>query len=165
MFCPKCGGEDQEIETYCRQCGGYLPDFENTARRERTPAEQFKMSLVFNLLSAVAGVSMAIALFVVHAGQDDTHPVIFAAISLFLVISTWQTVSFFNNLKLRRRFVREEGKEPDAAGRQEFVARETKELLAEADMSDFVPASVTENSTRDLGEKIKVSTDTHKESD
>ncbi len=167
MFCPKCGKDDQEINTYCRQCGEYLPDFENPTRRGtlKTPAEQFKLSIVFNLLSAIAGISMAIALIVIFGGKADTHPVIYSAISLFLVISTWQTVSFFNNLKLRKRFVRAKEDENDEAKNAVLGSRETNELLPEADFADFVPASVTENTTRTLKQPAVNSTKSEKKSD
>jgi len=152
MFCPKCGKSDQTKDTYCRQCGEFLPDLDNLERRrsQQTPAQQFTLSLTFNVMSAIASISMAIALFVVHISENDVHPVIYSAISLLTVISIWQTISFFNNLKLRKRFVRS-GKDQEETGDLNQVAGpKTNELLPEPDMTDFVPASVTENTTKNL---------------
>ncbi len=167
MYCPKCGNGDQEENTYCRRCGEYLPDFEDPGRRRKiqTPAEQFRLSLVFNLLSSIAGISMAIALIIVFGGNADTHPVIYSAISLFFVISAWQTVSFFNNLRLRKRFVRKNSDEEKEAGTLDVGKRETHELLPEADFSGFVPASVTENTTRTLKQPLRNSTKSEQETD
>lgn len=166
MFCPSCGKADQNENTYCRQCGEFLPDFEGGGKRRprKTPADLFRLSLTFNLLSAVAGISMAIALIVTHAGNEGTHPVIYAATSLLTVISIWQIVSFFNNLKLRKRFVRRD-EEVEESGISELKARKTKELLPEADLRQVIPASVTESTTRTLDDKIKISSQPKQESD
>lgn len=159
MFCPNCGKSDQTKKTYCRQCGTFLPDLSKTnADKIQTPEEQFRLSLVFNCLSAAAGISMAIALIVVFFGQDNTHPVIYAATSLFLVISAWQIVSFFNNWKLRKRFVRKDKDKEESIEDKVLMGKNTNELLPEADFDNIVPASVVENTTRNLTETIKRST-------
>lgn len=149
MFCPNCGKADQKVNTYCRQCGEHLPDFETRQKLPKTPEEQFKLSLVFNCLSAVAAFSMAIVLYIFHLGKPDTHFTIYMAASLFTVIGAWQTVSFFNNLKLKRRYIRTE-KEENLPKEKYIEPVETKELLPEADLKTVVPASVTEHTTRKL---------------
>jgi hypothetical protein len=159
MFCPNCGAAEQKQNTYCRRCGSHLPDLsEANGKQPKTPEERFRLTLVFNLLSAFAGISMAVALLIVHWGNDATHPVIYAAISLFTVISFWQIFSFFNNLNLKKRFVRKTTDESAAESVSENPA--TNELLPEADLRDFVPASVVENTTKDLKEKVNRSPQT-----
>lgn len=123
------------------------------------------MSLVFNVLTAAAGLGMAIALIVVHAGRDDVHPVIYSATSLLTVISIWQIISFFNNLKLRKRFVRNKVEDAAATDGLSVEGRKTKELLPEADFSNMPPASVTERSTKLFDGENKVSAHPKKESD
>lgn len=153
MFCPNCGKAEQAEKTFCRQCGKFLPDLSKAKKENpQTPADQFRLSLVFNLLSAFAGIFMALALLIVHWGKPGTHPVIYAAISLLTVISGWQIASFFNNLNLIKRFVRgtEENKETGMIAENEIRAKS----LPEADFTDTIPASVTERTTRNLKEKV-----------
>ncbi|MCO6510562.1 MAG: hypothetical protein J5I65_07185 [Aridibacter famidurans] len=153
MFCPTCGKSDQTENTYCRQCGEYLPDFESGGNMPKSPAEQFKMSLIFNVLSAVAAVGMATALLIYHAGMDDVTPLIWSAISLFYVIGIWQTVSFFNNWKLRKRFIRKEKFKKKGKGAETGKLEGSDEpelILPEADPSHAVPSSVVEETTREL---------------
>lgn len=149
MFCPNCGKSDQKENTYCRQCGGYLPDFDSKQKLPKTPAEQFQLSLVFNCLSALMAFSMAVVLYAFHLGKPDTHFTIYMAASLFTVIGAWQTVSFFNNLKLKRRYVRKEIAESSESNKA-FRDAGTQELLPQADLKNIVPASVIEHTTRKL---------------
>jgi hypothetical protein len=154
MYCPNCGKSDQKENTYCRQCGEFLPDFEAKQKLPKTPAEQFQLSLVFNCLSALAAFSMAIVLYIFHFGNPDTHFTIYMAASLFTVIGAWQTVSFFNNLKLKRRFVRKEKETGEDLFEEKIIKyTETKELLPEADFENIIPTSVTESTTRKLKNK------------
>jgi len=161
MYCPTCGKADQEKNTYCRQCGEFLPGIESGHRRNRhprTPDEQIRLSLVFNLMSAIAGFGVGVYVLISHAGKEGTHPSVFFAMSMLFVIGTWQMISFFNNLKLRRRFNRqnEDGGADEAAIDQSTLkAKEMNDLLPEADVSNIVPSSVTENTTRKLKERVK----------
>lgn len=127
-------------------------------KKQQTPAEQFRISIVFNVLSATAAISMATALLVYHAGMDDVTPLIWSAISLFYVIGVWQIVSLVNNLKLRRIFIRKEKFESENKG-AETASLEGKTVpdlvLPEAHPERFEPASVTESTTRKLGQKAK----------
>ena len=63
-------------------------------------------------------------------------------------------MSFFNNLKLKRRFVRQEN-ETGGDLLEEKINKyiKTKELLPEADLENIVPPSVTERTTRKLRNK------------
>ena len=148
MFCPNCGQADQNPDTYCRQCGKYLNDPESRgSTRQQTPQDQFNVSIAFNLLTAIFSIAMAIALIVVHAGEEDIHGVIYAVIVSFGVIAAWQVVSVINNFKLKNRFKNSSETEVDAA--RLTTDLKTKEL-PEADLENIVPASVTEKTTRDL---------------
>ncbi len=161
MFCSNCGKSDQEKNTYCRQCGEFLLDLGGSYRRKgspRTPEEQIRLSLVFNLLSAIAGFGVGFFVFISHINMDGTHPSVFMAMSMLFVIGIWQTISFLNNLKLRSLFKRrkqDSTADEIISDQREFKAKETKDLLPEADFSDIVPTSVTENTTRSLKQKVE----------
>ncbi|MEO8072342.1 MAG: hypothetical protein ABI686_03755 [Acidobacteriota bacterium] len=95
---------------------------------------------------------MAIMLYVFHLGNPNTHWSVYLAATLLISIASWQTASFFNNRKLKQRFVRE--KETDKtetdAEIKEFQMPKTKQSLPEADYSGNVPLSVVENTTKKL---------------
>lgn len=158
MFCPNCGKSDQEKNTYCRQCGKFLPDLSNNKNKNQTPEKQFRLSIFFNLLTALVGISMAIALLITFLGNENTPAVIYLAGSLFIVISLWQIISFFNNLQLRKRFIGKKESSADETEQKTIDRIDTNELLPEADFSNDVPAGVTENTTKTLKEKLKRST-------
>ncbi len=72
-------------------------------------------------------------------------------------MSGWQFSTIVVGLKLKKTFRKRknnEGKEENS-DEKTFAAVKTKELLNEADFSDVVPKSVTENTTKHLAEKIK----------
>lgn len=122
-----------------------------------TPEEQIRTNLFLNLLSAVVSLSLAIALYVYFYGRD-TPQLIYLTAAFLLAMSFWQFSTCFIGLKLRRNF----DKRNDAnaainqtAGNIQFEPAKTKDLLNEADVSDVVPMSVTENTTKHLSEKIK----------
>ena len=99
------------------------------------------------------GIGMAVALLVAAFRGSVPVGMIYAAVSVLFVISAWQLVSFVNNLSLKGRFIRSEDAELEDE-KLEFPARETKELLPEADLKAVVPASITERSTRKLKQRL-----------
>lgn len=158
MFCPNCGTADQQPDTYCRNCGNFLPDFSGNKKKKATPEDQFRVSLLFNIMSAIAALSMAIMLYVFHLGKPDTHPSVYMAAALLVAISSWQIASFFNNRQLKNRFVRKtenEAAETDAENVKEFQSAKENYQLQEADLSDMIPPSIVENTTKKLKVKIK----------
>lgn len=159
MFCPNCGKTEQKENSYCRSCGEFLPDLSKKNKIASfggdTPEEQIRTNLFLNLLSAVVSLSLAIALYVYFYGRD-TPQLIYLTAAFLLAMSFWQFSTCFIGLKLRKNFNK---RNDSAAGQTEeqihFEPAKTKELLNEADVSDIVPVSVTENTTRHLSEKIK----------
>jgi hypothetical protein len=148
MFCPNCGKADQTKNTYCRNCGGFLPDLKNIGKKRTTPEDQFKLTLMFNRMSAIGALSMAIMLYIFHLGNENTHPSVYFAAAFLLVIAAWQIVSYFNNRKLKELFIRE--KEIDDTEIKAFEMPKTNRSLNEVNLSDNIPASVVENTTRKL---------------
>lgn len=161
MYCPNCGKADQKAETYCRQCGEFLPDLSGTNNlfRIQTPEEQFDITLVLNFLSALSGLIMAILLIVFHAGMENVHWSVYVSSSILFCISVWQGVSFYNNLMLKRRYNQQKDfTEVESKSKLNMLENTKRDVLPEADFEDVVPASVTEKTTSDLKEKLRRST-------
>lgn len=103
--------------------------------------------IIFNALSALFGAASAIALWVTYLGSASARWSIYVAATFCIIISVYQTLSFFFALDLRRRL--KQGK----TLRYIDEARGTNELKA-ADPADFIPIStVTENTTELLERK------------
>ena len=154
MFCPNCGKSDQAIETFCRQCGMFLPDFSKVKAREATPEEHLKANLALNVLTAVASLTLAIVLYSVFLGRPDTPVIIYITAGFLIAMFAWQAQVFWRNLKLRKHFQdRKAQSAPTESETPALNAKTTAEFLPEADFTNHVPASVVERTTRKL--KVK----------
>ena len=158
MYCPNCGKADQKENSYCRQCGGFLPDFSQKNKLVfggKTPEDQISTNLVLNLMSATVSYILAIILLVTYGWFSPQTPlIIYIVVAFLFAIGSWQVSTYTIGLKLKKHF--KKGKEaattpePD----KQFQAAETRELLNEADPTNAVPiGSVTENTTTKL--KVK----------
>lgn len=162
MFCSNCGKAGQVLNTYCRQCGEFLPDYSDKKRNftmgGNTPEEQIRVNLVLNFLSGTVSFILAVLLYAAFWNKPGTSPVIYIVAAFLLAMCGWQFSTFRVGLKLRKTFKRRKnGGETENAvqGNQSvFQSAKTKDLLPEADSTDVVPTSVTENTTRHLAEKI-----------
>jgi len=159
MFCPNCGKDKQKKDSYCRSCGEFLPDFEKIKNRglaAKTPEENIKTSLFLSGFSSLISFIMAILLIITHLGKENTHPIIYLSAAFFIVIGVWQIVNVSTGLSLKKQFdKRRENIEMEEETHSINPAK-TAELLNEADFSNAVPASVTEKTTRNLTEKVKI---------
>ncbi|MDQ2746854.1 MAG: hypothetical protein M3T96_06310 [Acidobacteriota bacterium] len=163
MFCPNCGKSDQSFNTYCRQCGEFLPDYSIKKRGFTmggdTPEEQIRANLILNFLSGMVSLILAILLYANFWNQTGTSAVIYLTAAFLLAMCGWQFSTFRVGLKLKKTF--EARKKNDkfelsqSSKSNVFQSAKTAELLNEANFSDVVPPSVTENTTRMLDEKIK----------
>ena len=159
MFCPKCGTADQSANAYCRNCGEFLPDLSkknNTAFGGNTPEEQIRVTQTLNSLSAIVSFAMAILLYWSHWGKPDVSSTVYMAAAFLLTIGFWQISNFIVGLKLKKHFnKRKEGIEiENKDAEKRFQPAQTSELLPEADFSNVVSTSITDNTTRHLAEKI-----------
>ncbi len=159
MYCPKCGKSDQSPETYCRQCGIYLTDFEKLAKKETSPEDHIKANAFLNLLTAITSLTLAILLYTMFLGKEDTPVIIFITAGFLTAMTAWQIQTFWRTILLRKHFKKRTN---DAANQtanksepQIVGTMPTRELLNEADLSNIVPASVTENTTKLLSEKVR----------
>ena len=164
MFCPNCGKADQKENSYCRNCGEFLPDLsvkkKNLSFGGDTPEEQIKTNLYLNLLSGFVSLTLAIALYATFVGQTAA-PVIYLTIGFLLAMCGWQFTTFRIGLKLKNNFSkrREDSVSKNQTPNQ-MKSAVTKELLKEADFENIVPTSITENTTKTLKGKAKTSTQT-----
>lgn len=162
MFCPNCGKDEQALNTYCRQCGEFLPDHSDKKRSfsmgGNTPEEQIRVNLVLNFLSGTVSLILAILLYATFWNKPETSPVIYIVAAFLLAMCGWQFSTFRVGLKLKKTFeLRKNGGEIENAmpgDKSVFQSAKTKDLLPEADFTDVVPTSVTENTTKHLSEKI-----------
>jgi len=163
MFCPTCGKSEQMPGTYCRQCGNFLSNAGSVVKRGfggDTPQDQIKTNLILNLMSGIVSLVSGILLFVIFSGGDvyGKQQIGFAIAAFLLAMSGWQFSAFAVNLKLRKNLNNAHERqthETSNSAPPRFDTMNTAELLPEADLDNLVPASVTENTTRHLGEKVK----------
>jgi hypothetical protein len=157
MFCPKCGKADQEENTYCRQCGVFLPEFTKESKRVISPEEHIKYNIVLDVMTIAVSLTLSVLLFSFFLGKENTPVLIFITAGFLIAMSAWQIQTLWRSFQLKKHFQR---RKYDAAERQNqnsegvFESVSTKELLNEANFKDAIPASVIENTTKKLPEKI-----------
>ena len=95
MFCKHCGAGEQSNKAYCKRCGKWLG--------ASPPEKQLIVMLVFNLLSALFGAASALALFATYLGTTAAKPAVYVAATFCIIISVYQTISFFFTLSLMLR--------------------------------------------------------------
>jgi hypothetical protein len=159
MFCPKCGKAEQSPETYCRQCGNYLPDFDKPAKKAQTPEQHLKANIILNLLTALTSLTLAILLYSFFLGKEDTPVIIYITAGFLTAMTAWQIQTSWRTLLLRKHFKKQKNetvnKSKVSNDPQKFESIPTNQLLPEADFENNVPTSVTDNTTKHLGEKVR----------
>lgn len=164
MFCPKCGKPDQTSETYCRQCGLFLPDLDTRRSSEKPPEMHIAANAVLSGMTIFTTVVILILLFAAFAGKD--FPVlIYPAAGLLIAMAAWQIQAFWRTMLLRKQLkkIKPPKHEPNGEESAAFSgSTKTSKLLAEADFNDLSGASIIESTTRDLsGKKLRSSKSHH----
>lgn len=155
MFCPKCGKPDQLPETYCRQCGVFLPDLEKPRKTPITPEDHVKVNLAFSVMTVLACFTFAVLLYSILAFRPDTHWLIYATAGLLTAMGFWHTQTLWRSILLKRHF--RKNKRPQDLG-VDGAAKATDRLLDEPDLENLVPPSVVDHTTKRLSEtKLKSS--------
>jgi hypothetical protein len=156
MFCPSCGAAEQSAETYCRNCGTFLPNFDKPGRRRHTPPEEhIKATTVLTLLSATVSIILAVILFSVFLGKSDTPTIIYVTAGFLTAIFAWQIQTFWRAMLLRKHFQKKNLQANDLnTAPVSFESASTAKLLDEPNLEGSVQPSVTEGTTRQFGEKI-----------
>lgn len=147
MFCPKCGAAEQSIETYCRNCGVFLPDFAKAIKKQTTVEEHIKVNSFFTIATAIVSLSLAITLYATLGFRPETPWIIYFVAAFLTAMTAWQVQTFIRTRMLKRQF--EKLRPPRESATAQLTA-ETNELLPEGNFEHVVPASFTERTTRNL---------------
>lgn len=157
MFCPNCGNANQTQNSYCRQCGIFLPDFDKITKREVTPEQQITITSTFNFLSGLISLILTIILHFLYTGKEGTPIIIYVVIGFLTANFFWQAQAFWRTLQLKKQFPKrmklEQINEDSANQMPRGDSLPTNKLLTEQDLEGFTPIMVTENTTKNLVEK------------
>ena len=155
MFCPKCGKSEKSAETYCRQCGTFLPDLSKPLKkRESPPEEHIKVNSVLNMMTIIVSFTLAILLYVFVALGWDTHILIFVTAGLLIAIGGWHIQTFIRTRKLRKQ-LKAIGLVSKKKERSAEPVEQTPKMLDAADFGDMVLPSVTDHTTKHLADPQK----------
>lgn len=154
MYCPRCGKADESPETYCRQCGLFLPDLSKPLKRKTPPEEHLKANTVLSVMTIIASFTLSFLLFFVLGFRSFTHPLIYATAGILLAIGGWHIQTLIRTQMLTKQWKRRAPLNGIQATPLEtpIASATTAKLLDQADFSDAIPASVTEHTTRHLAE-------------
>ncbi len=144
MYCPRCRKAEQVAETFCRQCGLFLPDLSKPLKRELSPEDHLKANTVLNTLTIIVSFTLSILLFAI---VPDKHPLIYVTAGLLIAIGGWHIQTLIRTQALKQQWKR---RTPLTETPLTLKSASTSKLLDEADFTDRVPTSVTENTTRHL---------------
>ena len=151
MYCPRCGKAEQAPETFCRQCGLFLPDLSKPLKRELPPEDHLKANTVLNTLTIIVSFTLSILLFAV---RPSTHPLIYATAGILIAIGAWHIQTLIRTQKLKKQWKRRtpltEAKVGFSETETAIKSAPTAKLLDQADLTNAVPTSVTENTTTQL---------------
>jgi hypothetical protein len=154
MYCPRCGRAEQVPETFCRQCGLFLPNLSKPVKREIPPEQHLKANTILNALTIVVSFILSILLL---ATIPDKHPLIYLTVGILFAIGAWHIQTLIRTQKLKKQWKRRAPLSEIETGLPEteraFKSAATAQLLDQADFGNTVPASVTEHTTRHLAEK------------
>ncbi len=145
MFCPKCGNADQKIDTFCRNCGTFLPDFDKLKSKENTPEAHLKANLVLSSMTAIVSLTLAILLYSIFLGKPNTPIIIYLTAGFLIAMFFWQAQSFWRTLLLKKQFPKR-----NVETILEINDAKTGKLLNEPDFENFIPASAVEATTKNL---------------
>lgn len=155
MFCPKCGSENQTVNSYCRSCGVFLPDFEKLSKKVIAPEEHIRANTVLTFMSGIISLILAILLHLTFTGKDGTPILVYLVIGFLSANFFWQAQTFWRTRLLKKHLPKKQYQENIENLTQSQLPKNkfsTDKLLEEPNLDDFVPTSVTENTTKHLQE-------------
>lgn len=147
MFCPKCGADAQNAESYCTRCGEWLPDLDSITRpglfRKRTREEKIRKMRILEAISAGLALTAAALIFAVIRGGADTQ-LLFLSVVCCLLIAVYQIVNFYLGSTLQKKI-------DQSRLKVETLQPKNAEQLGSGESTPFVNArSVVENTTKHL---------------
>ncbi len=152
MFCPNCGTSDQATDTFCRECGNFLPDFAALERKRITPQQHLTASSVLNVMTAAVSAGLAIALYIRFLPDSGTPFIIYLTAGFLTAIFFWQVQVIWRNIQLRKALPKDPSE--TKVRNTGFQAPKTGPLLPKGNPEEFIAPSVVEDTTRRLGEKM-----------
>lgn len=155
MFCSKCGAADQTPDSYCRQCGEWLPDHASGSRgrfRASTREQRVWRMRMMQLVSFGLSLTSSIMILVYLKADGDMQLLRIATVCGFIV-AIYQIVSLIIGYKvLTPKVNRTDETATTIAGRTQA----SQVSLRAADPTEFLnPDSVVENTT-ELLDRIPV---------
>ena len=147
MFCPKCGADAQNADSYCTRCGEWLPDLNSLTRpglfRKRTREEKIRKMRVLEAISAGLSLTAAAVIFAVISGTADNQ-LLFLSLLCCLVVAVYQIVNFYLGSTLQKK-IEQSRLQPEKLPHKEV------EQLGSGGSTAFVNRqSVVENTTQHL---------------
>jgi hypothetical protein len=106
MFCPNCGNADQKPETFCRQCGSFLPDFNKLKSKEIPPEEHLKANSVLTVMTAVVSLTLAILLHAFFTGRENTPVLIYITTGFLTGMFFLQVQTFWRTRLLKKQLLK-----------------------------------------------------------
>ena len=157
MFCPKCGKADQVTETYCRQCGTFLPDISKPLVSITKPEEHVKANLVLGSMTVITSLTLAVLLYFFFLGLAEAPSVIWVMFGLLITMAAWHIQTVWRSNLLRRHFNENKKRKESFDTGNVVEGKNTDKHLGEANFEQFQPASVTDRTTRQLAEQSRKS--------
>jgi hypothetical protein len=111
MYCPKCGTADQNIESYCRSCGLFLPDFDSDKNRPVSPVAHWKINLTLSFMTAIGSAILVVLLHMNFTGREGTSALIYATIGFLTAVLAWQIQVIWRNFLLRKHLPEDRSKQ------------------------------------------------------
>lgn len=148
MFCSNCGKADQEENSYCRQCGEFLIGTKRLGAFNFggvTPRQNVNAISVLSLIAAFMSLIAALWMYITHFNLPLA---LFFGAAVLVCNAIWHLTNIYTARKLASRMLK--SSKDDAKHQPEVEGLPTKDLLEPADMSDHIPATVTENTTHQL---------------
>lgn len=156
MFCSNCGKADQTSNTYCRSCGQFLRTASSgpiAAFGGITPRENVNS---INLLSVIATIASLVTVILMYLTAFNEPVILYLAAAILICNAGWHISNLIVGLKLRRRLGLTAADNDEVVNRQEELpAAETRELLPVGDAASPLPLSVTEETTKNLKDKVR----------
>lgn len=176
MYCPKCGNADQTENSYCRSCGEFLMDSSNKFNLIynflgiSTPEKQITVNLIINFFGLfLSVVLLGFLMGYFDAGENKNPPVptpniIYFVYAFLVIISAWQLLGIIFAAILRSKF--SSGKANAETGKNynvyenELISSQNQQSLPMAKFDNFIIPTITENTTKNLTEKVNRSSQT-----
>ncbi len=148
MFCPKCGNSGQAPDSYCRQCGEWLPDLSSGhgVGRFRRSSREHKVRKMRVLQFVSIGLSLASTAMIISflSGSLDKGLLTLAALCGFLVAVYQMITVFIGKSVLAPKSGQSESAKPQISTTQDVAY----EALNPADTGTFIkPDSVVDDTT------------------